>query len=83
MFITRNRKHKIYDTVVKNILTYGFEARKMTKKENKGIAAVEMGVLRKFCGISRRARMENKVTKRKMKISATIEEEIRRRQFML
>ena len=47
--ITRNRKYRIYNTIVKSILTYGCEAWRMTKREEKGVVAVEMDALRRSC----------------------------------
>ena len=36
-----------------NILTYGCEAQEMTQKEKRRIAGVEIGALKRSCGISR------------------------------
>ena len=62
--IIRNKKYRIYSTVVKSILTYGCEAWRMTEKEKRGIAEVEMDALRRFFGILRRDRMRNEVITR-------------------
>ena len=80
--ITRNRKYRIYNTIVKSILTYGCEAWRMTKREEKGVVAVEMDALRRSCGVSRKDRIKNDVIKKEMKVGETVEEEIQRRQLI-
>ena len=35
--IARNRKYKTYNTIVKNILTYRYEAWRMIEKEKEGL----------------------------------------------
>ena len=79
--IKRNRKYRNLNTIVKSILTYGCEAWKMTEKEKKGNAAVEMDALRRFYGISRKDKMRNEMIKRRIKIIETIEKEMQRRQL--
>ena len=69
----------IYNTTVKNILTYGYEEWRLTDKEKRGIVLVEMDALRRSCGISRRDSVRNAMIRRKVKISETIEEEIQSR----
>ena len=83
--ITRNRKYRIYTythTIVKSILTYGCEAWRMTKREEKEVVAVEMDALRRSCGISRKDRIKNDVIKKEIKVGETVEEEIQRRQLI-
>ena len=74
---SQETKYRIYNTIVKSLLTY----RKMKKKRSR-IVAVQMDALRRSCGILRRDKIRNEVTKRKMKISKTVQREIKRRQLI-
>ena len=47
------------------------------RERERGIAAVKMDALRRYCGISRSGRIRNEVIKRKTKISETVEEKYR------
>ena len=48
----------------------------MTKREEKGVVAVEIDALRRSCGVSRKDRIKNDVIKKEMKVGETVEEEI-------
>ena len=54
----------------------------MTKREEKGVVAVERNALRRSCDVSRKDRIKNDVIKKEMKVGETAEEEIQRRQLI-
>ena len=60
----RNRKYRIYNAIVKSILTYGCEAWRMIDNEKRKIEAVEMDALIRSCVISRRDMMINEMIKK-------------------
>ena len=60
----------------------GYEAWRMTGKDKRGIAALEINALRRCCGILRRDRIRNEVIERQIKISETVEEEILKRKII-
>ena len=44
---SQEKKNRIYNTIVKSVLTYGYEALSMAEKEKKEFVVVEMDALEK------------------------------------
>lgn len=70
--ITKNTKHKIYNTMVRSIMTYGAEIWVVNKKIKGNINAVEMEYWRRCCGLTRMDRVSNEEIRRRMGVDKTI-----------
>lgn len=66
--ITKNTKQRIYNTIVRSIMTYGAENWVINKKNKNKITATEMEYWRRCCLVTRRDRIRNEEIKRRMGI---------------
>ncbi|KAJ8952322.1 hypothetical protein NQ318_017216 [Aromia moschata] len=79
--ISKENKHRIYNTIVKSIVTYGSEVWQLREKSIKSLEATEMDYWRRAAGRSRLERIKNERIREVMGIKQTIVEEIRVKQL--
>lgn len=75
-------KKRIYNTMVKSILTYGSETWEVTKRNKDRLLATEMDFLRRSCGVSRLQHIRNEEIRRRMDMEETIIEEIEKKRLL-
>jgi len=69
----RKLKVKIYNTVIRPVLTYGAETWVMRKKEERLIQSTEMRMLRRIKGITKRDREKNENIRRELGVPNIVE----------
>lgn len=74
--IHKETKKRLYNTLVKNILTYGAETWAITKRYQDKILATEMDFLRRSCRKSRLEHIRNEAIRESMEMGKTVIEEI-------
>ena len=53
-------KAKVYQTVVRPVLTYGAQCWALNKRDERRLEVTEINMLRKMLGVTRRDRLRNK-----------------------
>lgn len=79
--ISKENKHRIYNTIVKSIVTYGSEVWQLKEKSMKTLEATEMDYWRRSAGKSRLERIRNERIREVMGIKHTIVEDIKIKQL--
>lgn len=80
--ISRGRKKKIYDAIIKSILLYGAETWRLMEADKRKMTAVEMDALRRSCRVSRRDRIRNDRIREIMGTEQTIIDDIQKKQLI-
>ncbi|KAL3276998.1 hypothetical protein HHI36_012360, partial [Cryptolaemus montrouzieri] len=76
--ITKGRKMRVYEAMVKSSLLYGSETCRLIERFKSRLEAVEMHVLRRSSRTSRREHVPNEVIKSEMDVEDNITKDIER-----
>ncbi|XP_057670224.1 uncharacterized protein LOC130902259 [Diorhabda carinulata] len=79
--ISKENKHRIYNSIIKSITTYSSEIWPLKEKTVKMLEATEMDYWRRAAGISRLEKISNDRIREIMKVQHTITEDIRMNQL--
>ena len=80
--ISKETKRKIYNVIVKSIVTYGSEVWQLKKRTEDMLRATEMDFWRRSAGISRRERIRNVKVREIMGVEKDIVHDIRSKQLV-
>ncbi len=80
--ISKDNKKRIYNSVVKPIITYGSEVWQLKKRTQEMLKATEMDFWRRSAGISRRERVRNERVREIMGVEGTIVHDIMTKQLV-
>ncbi|XP_044760889.1 uncharacterized protein LOC123318344 [Coccinella septempunctata] len=80
--ISKSNKHRIYNTILKSIVTYGSEVWQMKQRSEKMLLATEMDFWQRSAGISRRDRVRNERVREIMGSKHTITDDIKTKQLI-
>lgn len=80
--ISKENKHRIYNTIVKSIITYGSEVWPLKERTLKTLEATEMDFWRRAAGRSRIERITNTRIREIMNVDHTIVDDIRDKQLI-
>ena len=80
--ISKETKRKIYNVIVKSIVTYGSEVWQLKKRTEDMLRATEMDFWRRSAGISRRERIRNEKVREIMGVEKDIVHDIRSKQLV-
>ena len=80
--ISKETKRKIYNVIVKSIVTYGSEVWQLKKRTEDMLRATEMDFWRRSAGISRRERIRNERVREIMGVEKDIVHDIRSKQLV-
>jgi len=80
--ISKDNKRRIYNAVVKSILTYGCEVWQLKKRTQDMLRATEMDFWRRSAGISRRDRVRNDRVRQIMEVENDIVFDIMTKQLV-
>lgn len=70
--INKKTKHKIFNTIVRSIMTYGAETWVTNKKTKEKIRAVEMEYWRRCCEVTRTEKIRNEDIRNRMNVETDI-----------
>lgn len=79
--ISKENKHRIYNAIVKSIVTYGSEVWQLKEKSIKTLEATEMDYWRRAAGKSRLEKVRNERIRELMHVKHTMVEEIKIKQL--
>lgn len=80
--IRKETKRKIFNTIIRSIITYGSEVWTLKSQIEKRLMATEMDFWRRSAGISRREKIRNEVIRKKMDIKKSIIDFIEGKQLL-
>ena len=80
--ISKDNKRRIYNAVVKSILTYGCEVWQLKKRTQDMLRATEMDFWRRSAGISRRDRVRNDRVRQIMEVGNDIVFDVMNKQLV-
>ena len=80
--ISKENKRRIYNAIVKSIITYGSEVWQLKKRSEDILRATEMDFWRRSAGISRRERVRNERVRGIMGVEEDIVHDIKTRQLV-
>lgn len=81
-FVLWQNKKRIYNAILRPVLTYGAEVWQLSKKQKNSLLAVEMDFWRRAAGRSRMEHTRNEEIRRQMNVERTLVEDIEKQQLV-